>query len=70
MPGQLMPAGVLVIVPVPLPGNVTVTFTCGAGEKVAVTVVLDAGMAKLQVPVPEHGPLQPANTDPSGTLFT
>jgi hypothetical protein len=58
-----MPAGVLVTVPDPI--AVTETLTCGAGEKVAVTVGADDPILKLQAPVPEQAPLQPANTDPT-----
>jgi hypothetical protein len=57
-----MPAGALVTVPDPVVVTDTVTF--GAGAKVAVTVGADDPIVKLHVPAPEHGPLQPARTDP------
>ena len=54
------------LVTVPAPDVVTETVNCGggAGLKVADTV---CGELKLteQAPVPEHAPLQPANTDPA-----
>lgn len=64
VPGQLMPAGLLVTVPAPFPARVTVSGT--SNLKVAVT---DADALKVteHVPVPEHGPLQPVNTDPEAT---
>lgn len=60
---QLMPDGVLVTVPLPVPVFVTDSENCGAGENVAPTVTAEVPMVKLQDPVPEHGPLHPANTD-------
>ena len=56
-PGQLMPAGLLVTVPLPVP--VTVTERSGKGVNVAVTDRLDV-MVTTQVPVPEQpAPLHP-----------
>jgi hypothetical protein len=62
---QLIPAGVLVTVPVPLPALVTVSFT-GAGPddvKVAVTDA-DALSAMMHDAVPLHPPDHPANVEP------
>lgn len=58
--GQLIPAGLLVTVPVPF----TTTVNWGAALKLAVT---DACAVKvtLQEPVPEHAPDQPANVLPA-----
>ena len=60
---QLMPAGLLVTVPVPVPFFVTVKFT-GVAVKVAVTEVA-AFTVTAHVPVPEHAPLQPAKVEPA-----
>jgi|SRR5689334_1675093 len=60
---QLMPAGLLVTVPVPPPTLVTVRVE-GTALNVAVTDLL-ALIATTQVPVPLHPlPLQPAKVDP------
>ena len=57
VPGQLIPAGLLVTVPVPLPDVVTVN----AAPVVNAAATLSAAvMVRLQVDVPEHAPLQPA----------
>jgi hypothetical protein len=64
----LIPAGRLETVPPPAPDFVTVSVNCGAREKVAVADTALVGIGKLQGPVPEQGPVQPANTykdDPS-----
>ena len=63
VPGQLIPAGMLATVPEPV--VVTETAICGASEKVAPTLAGDEPITKLQAPVPEQAPLQPANTDPA-----
>ena len=60
MPGQLMPAGVLVTAPPPLPAVVTVSVNCRM--KVAVTDCA-ADIGTLHAPVPVHAPLQPENRD-------
>lgn len=53
---QLMPAGVLVTVPVPLPDRVTVN----ASPEVNVAATFSAAlMVRLHVDVPAHAPLQP-----------
>jgi hypothetical protein len=63
--GQLMPAGLLRMVPVPVPPPVTVSVYCGgAALKVAVTLML-AEMVTVQVAVPvQPPPDQPANVEP------
>lgn len=61
VPGQLMPAGLLVTVPVPLPAKVTVSGRTNL--KVAVTE-FDALIVTEHVPVPEQAPLQPVKTEP------
>ena len=60
---QLIPAGALVTVPDPDPVFDTVIAKVGGGVKVAVTATGAVPIVKVQVPVPEHTPLQPANTD-------
>jgi len=60
---QLIVPGELVTVPEPVPVLLTVRVKVGAGEKVAVTPANAVPIVKLQVPVPEQAPLQPANTD-------
>ena len=60
---QLMPLGVDVTVPVPVPAFVTLNENVDELLKVAVTeraAVIDV----VQVPVPVHAPLQPANVEP------
>src|SRR5215471_9470833 len=61
--GQLIPAGLLVTVPLPVPATLTVS---GCGSKVKVAVTLRAWvMLTVQGPVPLHpSPLQPANVAP------
>jgi phage tail protein X len=60
VPGQLMPAGLLVTVPVPA----MVTETVGKGVKVAVTNSLRFVRLITHVPVPEHPPpLQPVKVE-------
>src|SRR5437667_5568961 len=60
---QLIPAGLLVTVPVPVPAGVTVNTKVGA--KVAVTVVA-AESVIMHEPVPEHPPpLQPVKVEPA-----
>jgi hypothetical protein len=61
---QLMPAGVLVTVPVPLPASVTVSAKFVVPPpKFAVTVVA-AVIVTVHVPVPSHGALHPVNVEP------
>jgi hypothetical protein len=62
---QLIPAGELVTVPEPVPVLLTERVNVGAGEKVAVTGTAEVPMVKLQVPVPEQAPDQPAKTEPA-----
>jgi hypothetical protein len=60
---QLMPVGDDVTVPVPVPALVTASAKVDELLKVAVTAraaVIDV----VQVPVPVHAPLQPANVEP------
>ena len=66
VPGQLIPVGVLVTVPVPLPASVTdkAKFTV---LKVAVTDC-EALIVTVQMPVPEQAPLHPANVEPADGL--
>jgi hypothetical protein len=59
---QLIPAGVLVTVPVPVPD--LLTFIVSVGTNVAETATSEVKVT-VQEPVPEQAaPLQPANTDP------
>ncbi len=59
----MIPAGVLLTVPLPVPALLTVRPTCDA-LNVAVTVVVEV-MVTVQVPVPVHPPpLQPAKVEP------
>jgi hypothetical protein len=62
---QLIPAGELETLPDPLPDLVTESVKVGAGEKAAVTDTGAVPMVKLQVPVPEQAPDQPAKTEPA-----
>ena len=50
-------------VPEPVPPFEIVNVLCGAGENVAVTEAAEVPWLKLQLPVPEQAPLQPANTE-------
>jgi len=62
VPGQEIPLGLVVTVPVPFPPTVTVIRSVEIGIiKRAVTMAL---LATLQGPEPEHAPLQPANAEP------
>ena len=62
IPGQEMPLGLLVTVPLPVPPRFTVSRSVAmATLKRAVTVVV---VVTEQGPVPEHPLLQPANTEP------
>jgi hypothetical protein len=63
VPGQLIPAGELVTVPVPGPLVVTANDTCGVVVKVAVTAVAAVGVME-QAPDPLHAPPQLANENP------
>lgn len=58
VPGQLMPAGLLVTVPVPE----TLTVSGYVGLNVAVKAVA-ALTVTVQAPVPEHAPLHPPNIE-------
>lgn len=62
VPGQLIPAGVLVTVPLP-PAMVTLNVSGGPLVKVAVTDWLPF-IATVQAPFPLQAPPQPLNTDP------
>jgi len=62
VPGQLMPAGPLVTVPVPFPARVTVSGN--SNLKVAVTDSDELRVTE-HVPVPEQAPLQPVKTEPA-----
>jgi hypothetical protein len=60
---QLMPAGVLLTVPVPVPAKVTLIGKA-FGTKSASTVWAEFRVTE-QAPVPEQAPLQPLNTEPA-----
>jgi hypothetical protein len=62
---QLMPEGLLVTVPVPVPLSCTVSCTGGMVDvlKAAETLV-PAETSTVQLPVPLHAPVQPANVEP------
>ena len=64
-PPQLIPAGLLVTVPL-ADGAVMETENCGVGggPKLAVTDWLE-DIVTEQAPVPVQAPLQPANADPA-----
>lgn len=62
VPGQLMPAGKLVIRPVPVPALRTVSVR-GCSVKVAVTLLSDR-LLTVQAPAPEQAPDQPLKVDP------
>ena len=59
----LIPAGLLLTVPVPVPALVTVNEAVGAESNVALTEVF-ALKVTLQVPVPLHAPPHPVNVAP------
>ena len=60
---QLIPAGVLVTVPLPDTPTVSVwDWVCVCWVNVAVTVAADVNVT-LQEPVPVHAPLQPVNVE-------
>jgi len=61
--GQLMPAGLLVTVPVPVPASVTVRAAVVDALNVAVTASA-ALIVTTHEAVPVHAPLQPANAEP------
>jgi hypothetical protein len=61
---QLIPEGLLVIVPAPVPAPCTASWTGGTVLKVAVTVVLAASV-KLHAPVPVQPPAHPAKVEPA-----
>jgi hypothetical protein len=63
VPGQEMPAGEEVMVPVPAPAAVTVSMR-PPRLKVAVTLAIEF-MVRTQFPVPEQGPDQPVKFDPT-----
>ena len=62
MAPQLIPAGELVTVPVPVPVLLTIRFWAAA-VNMAVTERF-AVIETVQVPLPEHAPLQPAKAEP------
>ncbi len=60
-----MPEGVLVTVPVPVPLRETVSGNCVTGVVVnAASTLAAAFRVTLQLPVPEHAPVQPVNVEP------
>ncbi|MCB1609114.1 MAG: hypothetical protein KDI71_19290, partial [Xanthomonadales bacterium] len=62
---QLMPLGLLVIVPLPVPALLTDKAKVDGGVTLNVAVTLRAWlMTTKQVPVPEQAPPQPAKVDP------
>jgi hypothetical protein len=61
---QLIPAGLLVTVPVPVPLFATVRlYVVGVVVNVAVTLLAASSVTK-QLPVPVHAPLQPVKVEP------
>jgi hypothetical protein len=63
---QLIPAGVLVTVPLPDTPTVSVG-DCDCWVNVAVTVVANISVT-LQEQVPVHAPLHPVKLDPDGAV--
>jgi hypothetical protein len=64
---QLMPAGVLVTLPLPVPERLTLSET-GCGVNVAVTLVAELNVT-THAPVPEQPPpLHPLNVEPAAGL--
>lgn len=62
---QLMPAGDEVTVPLPLPARVTVAVNVVVPDVLNVAVTARAAVIEtVQVLVPLHAPLQPANVEP------
>src|SRR5258705_6583740 len=61
-----MPEGVLVTVPVPVPLRETVSGNCVTGVVVnAASTLAAAFKVTLQLPVPEHAPVQPVKVEPA-----
>ena len=64
-----MPEGVLVTVPVPVPLRETVSGNCVTGVVVnAASTLAAAFRVTLQLPVPEHAPVQPVNVEPEAAV--
>lgn len=62
---MLIPAGLLLTVPVPVPASVTVSAKLELPPKLATTFV-DCVIVNVQVPVPEQpSPVHPVNVDPA-----
>ena len=62
---QPIPAGLEVTAPTPFPAFVSVSVL--SDSNLAVTARSEP-IATVQVPVPEHGPDQPANDDPGAAV--
>src|SRR5258706_12490571 len=63
-----MPAGKLGTLPVPVPLGAMLSVNCGGGAvpelKFAVATTAEL-MVSVQLPVPEHAPLQPVKVEPA-----
>jgi hypothetical protein len=62
---QLIPAGLLVTVPLPVPPLVTVNMTVGCTSVKFAVTLLGAVIVTEHAPVPAHDPLQLANAYPA-----
>ncbi len=67
---QLMFASVELTVPLPVPDLVTVRLYCGRAENAAPTLAAAVPTVKLQAPVPEQAPVQPAKVDEEGVSLS
>ena len=61
---QLMPAGLLVTVPLPVPNSATVKVDCGINRLNTAVTNWSESIGTMQVPVPEQAPLHPSKVDP------
>jgi hypothetical protein len=69
VPGQLIPVGLLVTVPVPVPASETVSGNVVTDVLNVAVTDFAALIVTLQVPVPVHAPLQPAKVEPEPTAW-